>query len=702
MAFLSNVPTLSYISWKDMIITYKEQSYQIQNSYTMKPYIYWDYNNPYQLITSNVMLKEFVGRFYIAFNDRGIYTLVPQTEIEINFADGVSSDLITEKILGFKEELDNMDVNGEKFTTLEQTVDGIKQTVGVIEERVNGNSQTISTLQQTTDSILGDVNRVEREFNEDLQAKELRDNISSAILSLQSVIGLFSSDMNSYMEDNRLTDVEREEINVYRNNVETSELELNVWLDTIISMLRANGQTDSANTLETQKTLLNTSISNLITNIDTACVDDIFTNTEMSTVISYFSNVNSKINETKNLVDEYIFLGVGGNLIEEIGKLMIRQDQISLNVTRTESTFKNSLNIAKSLIQGIIDSNNTALVSFKNCFSVINEDREISSTELDSLGVRIKALETNVFNITTKVEEIKSEELLSDNEKNNLISCYENFIEQYDKMLNTVNDAVSDNIVNDIELIEINKEIDEYYNQLNNLHSSMCRAVDNIDTNTTNKAIADAKKEIQVEIDDLNDKMNNFDFDIDGSLLSGLIDKQEKDNILQNLEILEREKIDIDNRFNEWYNSEFLYGNLKLVYKQVYDTYIEKYNTLVTLSERVANKNDYVSDEEKLEIDLIEEEVLIALNNFLKESEVVVNTITANEINYTKNNLSKEFNDINSALNNLNNQMNESFKDSIITELELKDIENILTQIDKEKLDIDKTYDELYNNNNLN
>ena len=47
MAILNNVPTLSYISWKNMLITYDEQTYQIQNSYTMKQYIYWDYNNPY-------------------------------------------------------------------------------------------------------------------------------------------------------------------------------------------------------------------------------------------------------------------------------------------------------------------------------------------------------------------------------------------------------------------------------------------------------------------------------------------------------------------------------------------------------------------------------------------------------------------------------------------------------------------------------
>lgn len=302
---LTNTPSLSYISWKGMIITYNNQSYQIQNSYTNKPYIYWDYNQPYNLITSNTMLKEMAGRYYICFNDKGLYTLVPQTELEITFTESASKDLINEKILGFQEQ---NEINGQKFATIEQTVDGIKQTVGKFKEDIEGNTQQISTLKQTSDSISAEVSSLDRKFNEDLEAKRLRDDISSAILRLQSTLGLFSSDMSKYMEDNKLSDIEKEEITNYKNELETDKLELNTYLNTIISALKANGQTDKANTLTTQKDLLNTSVKNLITNINNACVDNVFTNTEISTIISYFANVNSKLTETKNLVDEYIFL----------------------------------------------------------------------------------------------------------------------------------------------------------------------------------------------------------------------------------------------------------------------------------------------------------------------------------------------------------------------------------------------------------
>ena len=698
MSVLSNTPTLSYIYIKDMIITYRGQSYIIQNTYTNKPYIYWDYNDPYNLIFSNTNLKELAGRYYIYFNDKGNPTQVPQTDLEITFSENISKDLINEKILGFQEQ---NEINGQRFTTIEETVDGIKQTVGKVQEDIEGNTQQISTLKQTSDSISAEVSSLDRKFNEDLETKKLRDDISSAILSLQSTLGLFSSDMNKYMEDNRLSDAEKEEITNYKNELETDRLELNTYLDTIISALRANGQTDKANTLITQKDLLNTSVRNLINNIDTACTDNIFTNTEISTITSYFSNVNSKLTETKNLVNDYIFLGVGGDLIEEIGKITVQQNQISLSVSKTESSLKNSLNLAKSLIQDIMDSNNTTLLNYKNCLNIIIEDRTITQEEITSLQLRTNAMDETVDNILTKKNEITSNSLLDSTMKNELENTYSDFINKYQTMKDTVNSAISNGVVNDVELIDVNEKINEYYELLNNIHSKMCDAVDNIDKNTTNKAIEDAKSDVQKEIDELSSVIDNVQGDVEYAVTGSLVDKQEKANILQNLSVLEREKIDIDNRFNEWYSSSFLYGNLKQNYKQVYDEYVNKYNTLRDLCNTIANKSDFISDEERLSIDNATNELLIALNNFFKESETVIGIITSNEMNYIKNNLSKDFNDINNALNDLNTQMNEAFKDGIITEMELKNINNMLIQLDKEKMDIDKTYDEIYNNGNL-
>lgn len=698
MAILNNVPTLSYISWKDMIITYEDQSYQIQNSYTNKPYIYWDYNKPYELVTSNTMLKEMAGRYYICFNEKGLHTLIPQTDIEISFSEYPANDLVTERILGFKAD---QEANGERFTTIETTIDGIKTTVGEVKEGVTGNTESISKLEQASDEIYAEVGRVEKEFNEDSGAKLLRDNISIATLSLQSVLGIFASDMNTYMEDNKLSESEKEEIAIYKEKVINEKLALNTQLDILIKALEGNGQKDKASTLTRAKELLNTSANNLLNNIDTACVDGVFTNMEMATIVSYFGNFNSKINEIKNLVDEYIFVSIGGNLVEELANFIMKQNQIKLSVSRTESALKNSLNLSKSLVQGIISSNDTALVSFKNCFSTISSDRTITSEEVDSLNVRITTMDERIVDIETKKEEIANDPMLSEEEKQRLLDAYNTFIASFNSLKEKTNNAIADGIVNDVELLEVNEAVNNYYNELDNIHSRLCQALDDIENKTTSQEIQNVKSEINIEINELNGKIDNLETNFDDTIMSGYIDAQEKENILQNLAILEREKIDVDNRFNQWYGSNFLYGDLKETYKQVYDDYVAKYEALVNLANTIANKTDLVSDAERLAIENAYNELLIALNIFFKQSEIVIDVATSNENIYIKDNLSKDFSDINNAINDLNIQMNEAFKDSIITEIELKNVETLLIQIDKERLDIEKTYNELYNNGNL-
>ena len=695
---LANCPTLSYIYIKDMIITYNGTPYQIQNVYTMKPYIYFDINNPYTLVLSNKSIQYELNLRYICFNDKGYPTMVPQTDIEISFAESKSNDLVTEKIFGVMEELSEQE---ERITSVQQDMDGIRATVGTFKEDILGNKQSISVLQQRDDEILAEVKNIEKDFNEDLETKKLRDDISVAMLSLQSTLGSFSTDMYTFMEDNKLSKVEKQEIDVYKEKIENEKLNLLSQIDILISALRGNGQTDKSTLLTSQRDSLKDSINNLINGITTACADELFTNSEMTIVVSYFSNVNTKINETKKLIDEYMFVSIGGELAEQIGKLMVAQNQIQLGVSRTESAIRNSLSISKSLIQDIISSNNTALISLKNCFSTIISDREITKEEKDALNARIENINKELANIISKKDEIINNEMLNEIDRKKIISFYDNFISCFNDMIDGMNDSIKDNVVNDVEILDINEKTNLYYEQLNSIHSILCQGLDIIERNTISKEIENAKAEVEMELDALDEKVNQLEIDAGGVIISSFIDEQEKAEILQNLKILEREKIDIDNRFNEWYNSEFLYGEIKSSYKRVYDIYLEKYNTLKTLSEKIANKIDMVSESERQSINQATNELLIALDNFFKESEVVISVASSNEMTYIKNNLSKEFTDINSALNDLSGVMNEMFSDGIVSEIEKKNLETMLSQIDKEYLDITKTYEEIYNNSNL-
>lgn len=698
MAILNNVPTLGYVSWKDVTITYEGQIYQIQNSYTMKPYIYWNYENPYVFVASNTMLKELAGRYYIMFNEKGNHTLVPQDDIELNFSEGGSTDYIADKILGFQEQ---MEINGERFTTIETTIDGIKQTVGEVKEDILGNAQTISQLEQSANQISASVSSLEREFNENLESQTLRGNVSDAILAFQSTLGLFNSDMNTYMEDNELSDVEEDEIASYISELDTKKLALYSQLDLVIGMMEAQGQTDYVTKLTTLKEMLESSHSTLISTINNAKLDKIFTNTEIATVISSFSNVNTKINEVNNLVNDAIYLGVGGSLIEELGKFTVKQNEIVLSVKKVETSVNNSLGVKKALLQGVISSNDTALVNFKNCFSVISTDREIIPEEIDSLNVRIEAMRSNVNNLTVKKDEVINDPLINEADKNEVTEKYNAFMNIYEQLKTTTTTILSDNRVDSDELATMDEIASDYYSALNDFHSSMCKSLDGISANEITKAINDAKNELKEEMQQLEDRMDALDENFDEAILSSLVDESEKKDIEHSVEVLKREKADVDSRFNQWYYSEFLYGTLKELYKNTYDTFIEKYNTLVDLSTTIANKTNMVTDAERIALENANNEFLMALDSFLTQSEEVIDAIGTNETTYVKNNLLKDFNDVNSMINNLNDTMNNAFKDEIISEIELKSINDLLTQIDKEKMDIDKMYDEIYNNENL-
>ena len=326
MSLLANVPTLSYISWKNMIITYNETTYQIENSHTNRMYIYWDLKNPYLLTTSNIKLEPRNDLFYIIFNNSGSYTVVPNDDIEIDFSENPSRNAITNRIVGLSND------TKDKFTAVQVDIDGIKFDVYDAEGKY-------SKLEQRADKIDLEVKGVQKQYSTDAKLTEMREDFSASLLSLQATLGLFSSDMNTYMEDNKLTTEEKNKINAYKSSLEKKRVELNTQLDTIKTYLQSleNVDTGKITKLDTARNELNTSISNLFTNIDTVCSDNVFTNTEITMVVTYFGRVNLEINECKNTIDECIFLGIDGLLIEEISSITLAQNNIKLEVKKVEN-----------------------------------------------------------------------------------------------------------------------------------------------------------------------------------------------------------------------------------------------------------------------------------------------------------------------------------------------------------------------------
>ena len=363
MSLLANVPTLSYISWKNMIITYNETTYQIENSHTNRMYIYWDLKNPYLLTTSNVKLEPRNDLFYIIFNNSGTYTVVPNDNIEIDFSENPSRSAITNRIVGLSND------TKDRFTAVQIDIDGIKFDVYDAEGK-------FSKFEQRVDKIDLEVKGVEKKYSDDPQLIKMREDFNEVLLSLQATLGLFSSDMNTYMEDNSLSSNEKNNIISYKTSLEQKRVELNNQLNEVVEYLNGIEDIDQARIIEinASKDGLNTAISNLFTNIDVVCSDNVFTNTEITAIVSYFGKTNLAINECKNTID-YVFLGIGGFLIEEVSNITLEQDNIKLEVKKVENHIDTEI-ASITLEQGNIKSEVSKKVGKTEVISSINQTAE--------------------------------------------------------------------------------------------------------------------------------------------------------------------------------------------------------------------------------------------------------------------------------------------------------------------------------------
>ena len=533
MSIHGNVPTLSYIRWTNMVIVYQDVVYQILNDYTNKAFIYWDIDSPYELISSNKKLEAKDGRFYIIFNQNGQYTIVPNSSILINFTDvaTTSKEAVSNKILGFQNTLDE---EIKKITTMQVDVDGLKTTVLEVQEDVVSNKTNLSILEQRANEISAEVNQITIDYSDDVEVRELRDETNKAILSIQSVLGLFSSDMNTYMEDNRLTEDETYEILAYKEEMYEKLNYMNSQVDIIISLLTEKGENEKVAKLTSLKEGLNNSVENLFTTIETACTDNVFTNNEIATIITYFGNVNIKINEMKNLIDEYIYLSLGGTLIEEIGKLIVKQDEIRLSVSKNEQSIRGALNKEKTDIQTVIINNITALDNFKIYFNETSNDNAYTTDEVEVMNLKIENIVKESISLKDKKDEIINNELLTPESKENISNIYNSLKGIHDNFLVEIDNILKDGMISTEEQIKINEFIESYSNEVNNLNEALCNAIDEIGTNGVltdienvdkkwAEIILDPENGIQSQVGNLYKQVND-----DGGIIERLEEAEQK------------------------------------------------------------------------------------------------------------------------------------------------------------------------------
>lgn len=388
MAINNNSPTFTYVGWTGASVLYNNELYTVLKGYTQDRYIYWDYNTPNKFITSMKQLEKTTTRFLVAYNDKGIYTLVPNEHILVSF-DESNDAIIKDRIYGIYEKNEEFE---ENFVAVEVDIDGIKSIVGESEEDEGTLLYKMSKVQQQANRIELSVGEVTKEFNTTVETNKLREEVNNAFLKLNTDLGTFKSLTTKYFKDDKVDSTEKSSISASINLLVNSKNSLYSSIDKIIDLANKSNMTASVTNLNNGKSALNTAHNNLVNTINSVTSDSIITPSDRTLVINCFAQYNLKIQELKGTCDEVVILGTGGKIIEEIAKIGIKSDEIELSVQQTEKDANSKIDDAKAAIKITTDSIQSQVTAHNtrigHAESKITQQANQIATKVDVNGVK--------------------------------------------------------------------------------------------------------------------------------------------------------------------------------------------------------------------------------------------------------------------------------------------------------------------------
>ena len=445
MGISNNAPTMSYIHISGTSVVWNNETYMVQDFATNKRYIYWNADTPHQLNASNVMPNRSTKQYLVIVNDNGMHSLVPSTSDDFSISfEGNSNQAIKDRIFGLYEKNEEF---GDKFVAIEQGIDGIKSIVGETEETTDGTLiDRMSKIEQRADEINLSVEEVSKKYNDDKEINELRENLNSSIIKLNSTLGTFKSELTDYFKNNEVSSEEQVKIKTQLEILKNNKIILEGYVNTVRLIAESNNQTQDVVALDSAKKSLQIAHDNLHNNVTNAIIDSIITPTENTIIIDSFAKYNLKINELKNTCDDIIILGVGGVITEELANISIKSNEIKLSVSKVEEDFKNDMSIqklelekAKEELQNEVSDVSDSVNDLSDTMHGAFQDGILSESEKIAIRQNLSILASEKSDIDKQYATIYANADLTGTPKTNLKTAYDNYVVSYNSLISTIN-----------------------------------------------------------------------------------------------------------------------------------------------------------------------------------------------------------------------------------------------------------------------
>ena len=422
-----------------------------------------------------------------------------------------------------------------------------------------------------------------------------------------------------------------------------------------------------------------------------------------------------------------------GSLIDRVSKVEQKSDEIDLSVKEVSKKYnddKETNKLREDLNSAIIKLNST-LGTFKGELTDYFKNNEITSEEQVKIETQLGILTNEKTVLDGLVNTIK---LIAENNNQTqdaiaIESAKQALQIAHDNLYNNITNVIIDSIITPTENTIIIDSFAKYNLRINELKKTcddviilglggvITEELANINIKSdeiklsVSKVESDFKNDMSVQkielesqIKDVSAALVNFEETVNTTFKDGIIDESEKQLLKEKIGLVDKEKVDIDLRYNSVVQDLNLSEEVKIELTAKYNEYCNKHNELKEKINHVISDN-MVNDAEKLEIDTLFKAYSNSLAHFSALMNKAIENITFNtskaELEQAKNELQGSIDGVKESIEGIDKVLDGTFENNILDEVERENIKQNLENLSREKLDIDKTYAELYGNTYL-
>ena len=479
------------------------------------------------------------------------------------------------------------------------------------------------------------------------------------------------------------------------------------FVDGIIDTVEKNIIEDSLLKLDKEKKDVDSRYQNVYNNVN--LLDPFKTNlyTKYNDFVSKYntlvSTINTIIEDNVATAEEKVrYKTAMNNYNTVIPELTVAFDEAISSIGEKITTEQiNDLNdLLKQDIKNVSDS----LGSLENTMNNSFRDGIINEAEYTAILESLKRLDTEKLDIDKNYNNLYSDINLSSTVKTNLKNKYDSYVSSHNNLTNYINNTIGDRVATEEEKAQIKILLNAYNVALSDYGVAQTQAINDIANNSANKMLESYKQLVNKDISDINQKINDIKNDVGGAIADGIIEEAETLIIQNSIDQLNREKEDLDQRYQEIYNNNHLSSTTKellstryLDYNTAHTNLINQINTMI--QDKVATETEKVDYKRKLQT------YNSSLSLVSRCFDTAINEIAQNNLNSVTEKLKKELQGNIDDVSNIANELNKNFgnytADGILTESEKASIRTYLNTLSAEKSDIDNQYKSTYENTDL-